>query len=78
MTDWRETLFIWDGILGRYENDHNDNKNSGKDDITWKGTWIGYSNAADATEGEQMKGSTSSSQSGICQKVSRCPHNVYP
>ena len=58
MTDWRETLFIWDGILGRYENDHNDNKNSGKDDITWKGTWIGYSNAADATEGEQMKGST--------------------
>jgi len=42
MKDWRETLFVWDGILGRYENDHNDNKNSGKDDITWKGTWIGY------------------------------------
>ena len=50
MKDWRETLFIWDGILGRYENEDKYN-DGGKDNITWKGTWIGV-DAADSTEGE--------------------------
>mmetsp|Transcript_9807 Transcript_9807/g.17189 ORF Transcript_9807/g.17189 Transcript_9807/m.17189 type:complete len:253 (-) Transcript_9807:123-881(-) len=62
--DWRETLFVWDGIAsvvqseGKENKDGNDLADNGKDDPTeksddlqlkWQGTWVGCE-SADATK----------------------------
>ena len=50
MSNWRETLFVWDGILS--EKDDEENGGGGKNndkEFVWSGTWIGC-DEADATK----------------------------
>lgn len=52
--DWRETLFVWDGILSFIEKEDKENENGndggddgkgdtsiGTEDLKWEGTWVG-------------------------------------
>lgn len=41
--NWRETLFVWDGILSFVEDDDNDA--AAGDKIKWEGTWVGVDSA---------------------------------
>lgn len=62
--DWRETLFVWDGILSFIEQEEDGGKPNGKADasaaekdderLIWKGTWVGC-DFADATEAPTPK-----------------------
>ena len=49
--DWRETLFVWDGILSRIEDKENEAGATGGEEerYKWEGTWIGC-DFADASE----------------------------
>jgi hypothetical protein len=63
-TSWRDTLFVWDGILVAKEtsssnnNNNNDNNNNNKATTTttveWEGTWVGVDNE-NATKVEAPK-----------------------
>ncbi|KAL7502868.1 hypothetical protein ACHAXN_000750 [Cyclotella atomus] len=50
--NWRETLFVWDGILSFMEED--DKEAAAGDKIVWEGTWVGVA-SADATNVETPK-----------------------
>lgn len=54
--NWKETLFIWDGILSFVENDESDEKEAAAagDKIKWEGTWVG-ADSVDATKVETPK-----------------------
>jgi hypothetical protein len=57
--NWRDTLFVWDGILSRIDKEERKDADDGYDgedlkvcktnDVRWNGTWIG-SDSADATK----------------------------
>ncbi|KAL7531583.1 hypothetical protein ACHAXR_008493 [Thalassiosira sp. AJA248-18] len=63
--DWRETLFVWDGIISFIEKDDKENESGTNDppakdekadasivegeDVKWRGTWVGC-DFADATK----------------------------
>lgn len=57
---WRNTLYIWDGIL-IVKSDDEKKKGDGDDDpnkelpSTWEGTWVGVENVPDATKAEAPK-----------------------
>jgi hypothetical protein len=57
-TSWRDTLFVWDGILvTKEETSNNNNNNNNKATTTtveWEGTWVGVDNE-DATKVEAPK-----------------------
>lgn len=58
--DWKETLFVWDGIVSFIEEEGKENEDGngpaadasadkdGDDRVAWKGTWVGC-DSADAT-----------------------------
>ena len=62
--NWRDTLFVWDGILtsedvektkgGEGKDGDDDKKDSGTCEVTWEGTWVGV-DEADATKAEAPK-----------------------
>lgn len=46
--NWRETLFVWDGILSIIEKQKGDDEKEEKSnaiDVKWKGTWVGCDSA---------------------------------
>ena len=51
MSNWRETLFVWDGILSEKddEEENGGGENNDNEEFVWSGTWIGY-DEADATK----------------------------
>lgn len=50
--NWKETLFVWDGILK--EKDGDDDDHDGGINLKWEGTWVGC-DFADATKVETPK-----------------------
>ena len=58
--NWRETLFVWDGILTTAEatketkEDGDSGEATAHRAVTWEGTWVGV-DAADATKAEAPK-----------------------
>ena len=54
--NWRETLFVWDGILSFVEQgtSSEETKDLVEDIIKWEGTWVGV-DSADATKVETLK-----------------------
>ena len=54
--NWRETLFVWDGILSFVEQgtSSEETKDLVEDIIKWEGTWVGV-DSADATKVETPK-----------------------
>ena len=58
-SSWRDTLFVWDGILVAKESSSNkdnddDKKDSSLTSVTWEGTWVGVDNK-DATKVDAPK-----------------------
>mmetsp|Transcript_21183 Transcript_21183/g.29955 ORF Transcript_21183/g.29955 Transcript_21183/m.29955 type:complete len:242 (-) Transcript_21183:274-999(-) len=53
---WRDTLYVWDGILTITDNDDTKEDSSNKDTtVSWEGTWVGCENCADAKKAEAPK-----------------------
>jgi hypothetical protein len=48
-SSWRDTLYIWDGILTDKEDEN------GKISVTWIGTWVACNDCADAKDAEAPK-----------------------
>jgi hypothetical protein len=51
-SSWRDTLYVWDGILREDEEKKDDD---GKVAVTWTGTWVASDDCADAKDAEAPK-----------------------
>lgn len=54
-TSWRDTLYIWDGIVSCGIPDPDTKKTSTTTPLSWEGTWVPVTNVPDATNAEVPK-----------------------
>lgn len=53
---WRDTLFVWDGILTIHDGEAKDATTIPKEtSVSWEGTWVGCENCANARKAEAPK-----------------------